>query len=200
MRDGMTGSSSDDSILLVLRLQPLLITLNHNNIAISHTFSITPHTDLLSPFPPVSTITLSLWINRPNLHDSLTAPSRTALVPIRFSNCRHTALRAHGSLPISKCPHHESKKAVCRVCYKFSAPSTQRKHSPSIVAWRHSWGYHVISVKAVHWPAGCCLARTTHKASSVLVYQCNRLTTSYNDIFTIVVCIRCCKNVYGVNA
>jgi hypothetical protein len=36
-RDEMTGSSSDDSILLALWLQSLLITFNHNTIAISHT-------------------------------------------------------------------------------------------------------------------------------------------------------------------
>jgi hypothetical protein len=39
--DVMTGSSSDDCILLALRLQPLLITLNRNTIAIPHTFNIT---------------------------------------------------------------------------------------------------------------------------------------------------------------
>jgi hypothetical protein len=33
----MTGSSSDDWILLSVRLQPLLITLSHNTIAIPHT-------------------------------------------------------------------------------------------------------------------------------------------------------------------
>jgi hypothetical protein len=35
-RDEMTGSSSDDWILLALWLQPLLITLSHNTIAIPH--------------------------------------------------------------------------------------------------------------------------------------------------------------------
>jgi hypothetical protein len=35
-RDEMTGSSSDDWILLAVRLQPFLITLNHNTIAILH--------------------------------------------------------------------------------------------------------------------------------------------------------------------
>jgi hypothetical protein len=33
----MTGSSSDDWILLALRLQPLLITRKHNTVAIPHT-------------------------------------------------------------------------------------------------------------------------------------------------------------------
>jgi hypothetical protein len=42
-RDEMTGSSPDDWILLAVRLQPLLITLDHNTVAISHTFSITLH-------------------------------------------------------------------------------------------------------------------------------------------------------------
>jgi hypothetical protein len=37
----MAGSSSDDSILLVLRLQLLLITLNHNTIADSHNVQYT---------------------------------------------------------------------------------------------------------------------------------------------------------------
>jgi hypothetical protein len=27
---------------------------------------------------------------------------------------------------------------VCRICYKSSVPTTHRKHSPSIVAWRHT--------------------------------------------------------------
>jgi hypothetical protein len=56
----MTGSSSDDWISLAFQLQPLSVTLNHNIIAISHTFGMTLHTHLLSPFPPVSTTTLSL--------------------------------------------------------------------------------------------------------------------------------------------
>jgi hypothetical protein len=55
----MTGSSSDDWILLALRLQPLLITLNHKAIAIPHTLQ-SPHTNPLSLFPIVSTMTLSL--------------------------------------------------------------------------------------------------------------------------------------------
>jgi hypothetical protein len=37
VRGTRTGSSSDDWILLVLRVQPLLITLNHNAIAVLHT-------------------------------------------------------------------------------------------------------------------------------------------------------------------
>jgi hypothetical protein len=37
----MTGSSSDDWILLALRLQPLLITLNHSDIADSHHLQFT---------------------------------------------------------------------------------------------------------------------------------------------------------------
>jgi hypothetical protein len=36
-RDEMTGSSSDDWILLTLQLQPPVITPSHNLIAISHT-------------------------------------------------------------------------------------------------------------------------------------------------------------------
>jgi hypothetical protein len=74
----MTGSSSNDWILLALRLQPLLITLNHNTIAIPHTTQ-SLHTNPLSLFPLVSTITLSLWINRPYLHHSLTAPNCSTL-------------------------------------------------------------------------------------------------------------------------
>jgi hypothetical protein len=35
-RNEMTGSSSDDWILLAVWLQPFLITLNHNPIAIPH--------------------------------------------------------------------------------------------------------------------------------------------------------------------
>jgi hypothetical protein len=38
--DEMTGSSSHDWILLAFRLQPLLITLNHNAIAIPHTLQL----------------------------------------------------------------------------------------------------------------------------------------------------------------
>jgi hypothetical protein len=60
--------------------------------------------------------------------------------------------------------------------------------------------YHVPSIQAVHWPAGCCIAGTTQKTSSVLVYQRNCLATSYKDVFTTVVCIRCCENVYEVIA
>jgi hypothetical protein len=37
----MRGSRSDNWILLVLRLQVLLITLNYNAIAILHTFQLT---------------------------------------------------------------------------------------------------------------------------------------------------------------
>jgi hypothetical protein len=66
------GSSLDDWILLALQLQPLLVTLSHNPIAILHILQ-SLHTNPVSPFPPVSTITLSLWINHPNLHHSLTA-------------------------------------------------------------------------------------------------------------------------------
>jgi hypothetical protein len=66
----MTGSSSDDWILLALRLRPLLITLNPNAIAIPHTFTNTLHTNLLCP----------------NLHSQFTAvaASCTALVPVRL--------------------------------------------------------------------------------------------------------------------
>jgi hypothetical protein len=39
--DEMTGSSSDDWILLELRLQPLLITLTYSAIAYSHTLQFT---------------------------------------------------------------------------------------------------------------------------------------------------------------
>jgi hypothetical protein len=56
----MTGSSSDDCILLVLRLKPLLITLNQNTIAILHTLQ-SLHTNPLSLFPLVFTLTISLW-------------------------------------------------------------------------------------------------------------------------------------------
>jgi hypothetical protein len=48
------GSISDDWILLALRLQPLLITLNNNAILQSL------HTNPLSPFPLISTKTLSM--------------------------------------------------------------------------------------------------------------------------------------------
>jgi hypothetical protein len=70
----MTGSISDNWILLALWLQPLFITLNHNTRSSTH-FTITLHTNLLCP----------------NLHSQFTAvaPSRTALVPIRFSTA-HT--------------------------------------------------------------------------------------------------------------
>jgi hypothetical protein len=40
----MTGFSSDGWILLALRLQPLLMTLNHNTIAVPHTSSSSLHT------------------------------------------------------------------------------------------------------------------------------------------------------------
>jgi hypothetical protein len=39
IHDNMMGSSLDDWILLALRLQPLVITLNHNAITIPHTFN-----------------------------------------------------------------------------------------------------------------------------------------------------------------
>jgi hypothetical protein len=74
----MTGSSSDDWILLALRLQPLSIALNHNAIAILHILQ-SLHTNPHSLLTIVFTTTLSLWINRPNLHHSLTAPGRTTL-------------------------------------------------------------------------------------------------------------------------
>jgi hypothetical protein len=41
MSDGMTGCISDDWILLVLRLQPPLITLNYSAIADSHNLQFT---------------------------------------------------------------------------------------------------------------------------------------------------------------
>jgi hypothetical protein len=72
----MTGSSSDDWILLALRLQPLLITLNHNAIAIPHT--------LQSLF----TLNFSVLIC---IHNSLLSlRAATALVPIGFSTKSHT--------------------------------------------------------------------------------------------------------------
>jgi hypothetical protein len=45
----------------------------------------------------------------------------------------------------------------------YSRRTDQRTENTasSIVAWRLCWGYHVIAIQAVHWPAGCCLARTT---------------------------------------
>jgi hypothetical protein len=55
----MTGSSSDDWILLVLRLQPLLITLSHNSIAILHILQ-SLFTNPPSLFLLVSIMTLSL--------------------------------------------------------------------------------------------------------------------------------------------
>jgi hypothetical protein len=42
-RDEMTGPSSDDWILLSLRLQPLLTTLSDNTIAISHPLNHSSH-------------------------------------------------------------------------------------------------------------------------------------------------------------
>jgi hypothetical protein len=54
-RDVMTGSSSDDWILLALRLQSLLITLNLNTIAIRQTLQ-SLHSKPLSLFPLVFTI------------------------------------------------------------------------------------------------------------------------------------------------
>jgi hypothetical protein len=74
----MTGSSSHDWILLALRLQTLLITLNHNAMASPHTLQ-SLNTNPLSLFPLVSTITLSRWINRLNLHHSLTASNCSTL-------------------------------------------------------------------------------------------------------------------------
>jgi hypothetical protein len=65
--EGMTGSSSDDWILLALWLQPLLITLTYNAVAIPHILQ-SLHTNPLRLFPLASTITLSLWINLPNTH------------------------------------------------------------------------------------------------------------------------------------
>jgi hypothetical protein len=63
-RDEMTGSSSDDWILLALQLQPLLITFNHNAIAIPHTLQLL-HTNPLSLFPSVVT-TLAVAITTTN--------------------------------------------------------------------------------------------------------------------------------------
>jgi hypothetical protein len=84
-RDDMTGSSSDDWILLAVRLQPLLITLNHNTIADSTHFTIILHTDLLCP----------------NMHSQFTAiaPSRIALVPICFPTRAHLKVFTDRSLP-----------------------------------------------------------------------------------------------------
>jgi hypothetical protein len=48
-RDGMTGSSSDDWILLALWLQPLVVTLHHSAIAVPHTLH-SLHTNPLSPY------------------------------------------------------------------------------------------------------------------------------------------------------
>jgi hypothetical protein len=79
----MTDSSSDDWILLALRLQSLLITLNHNAFAILHTLQ-SLHTNLLCP---------NLYSTK--LHSSLTAPSRTALVPIRFSAAHRLLISVH---------------------------------------------------------------------------------------------------------
>jgi hypothetical protein len=85
----MTGSISGNWILLALRLQPLLITLNPNAIAIPHTFTNTLHTNILCP----------------NLHLQFTAiaPSRTALVPIRVSNAHrlHYGTRKSSNLKVS---------------------------------------------------------------------------------------------------
>jgi hypothetical protein len=56
-------------------------SLNHtqsNTIAILHILQ-SLHTNPPSLFPLVSTVTFSLWINRPNLHHSLTAPNCNTL-------------------------------------------------------------------------------------------------------------------------
>jgi hypothetical protein len=60
----MTGSSSDDWILLALWLQPLVITLTHSDIAIPHNLPLlftNPH----SLFPTVFTTTLHLQLLTP---------------------------------------------------------------------------------------------------------------------------------------
>jgi hypothetical protein len=57
--DGMTGSSSDDWILLALWLQPLLVTLSHNPITIPHILQ-SLHTNPHSLFPPVITTLATL--------------------------------------------------------------------------------------------------------------------------------------------
>jgi hypothetical protein len=55
----MTGSSSDDCLLLALWLQPLLVTINHNPIAILHILQ-SLHTNPLSLLPPVVTTLATL--------------------------------------------------------------------------------------------------------------------------------------------
>jgi hypothetical protein len=58
-RDEMTGSSSDDWILLALWLHPLLVTLSHNPVAILHILQLL-HTNPYSLFPPVITTLVTL--------------------------------------------------------------------------------------------------------------------------------------------
>jgi hypothetical protein len=87
----MTGSSSDNWILLALLLQSLLITLNHNVIAILH-ISQSLHTNIRRP---------NLYST--NLRNSLTAASRTALVPIRSSTANRLLISLHyGTLKVFK--------------------------------------------------------------------------------------------------
>jgi hypothetical protein len=38
----------------------------------------------------------------------------------------------------SPCPMLRTFLFSCRICYKHLAPTTHRKHSPSIAAWRHT--------------------------------------------------------------
>jgi hypothetical protein len=80
-----TGSISDDWTLLALRLQSLLITFNHNAIAVSHILQ-SLHTNPLCP---------NLYST--NLHSSLTAPNCTELVPIRFSTANRLLISLYYS-------------------------------------------------------------------------------------------------------
>jgi hypothetical protein len=107
--DGMTGSSSDDSILLAVRLQPLLITLNHNAIAILNI--------LQSLFILISSVLICI-------HNSLTAPSRTALVPIRFQlNTLHYGTPKSSTLKVST-SRVFLLAALTSNCSKSQLPST----------------------------------------------------------------------------
>jgi hypothetical protein len=127
----MTGSSSDDWILLALRLQPLLVTLNHNAITIPHTvahalgFSVST-SRLLATGLNTDTITSKLIFSVPIcIHYSLTAPNCTA-IHSKSSNHTQSLHRPTSSYSSSTNFPRLSLTAICL------QPSTELTRLPEI--------------------------------------------------------------------
>jgi hypothetical protein len=128
----MTGSSSDDWILLALRFHPLVITLTVLSL-FHRLFVITLHANPHSLFPIVFITTLSLWINHPNLCHSQTASSRTALVHPKSSHSKSSYHYTLSALTDTVCPNLHSQFTVI---------------APSLTALVHTLYYctHKISI------------------------------------------------------